>query len=139
MLMNASRTTLTTDSPRGMCQRCSNPNERREHEAEKDRQRDRDEHLATEVERSDYDRCEDRNRNTAHRFQNSSQLMNKVPSCPIAPSSQLHRRHRHILKHRRQSICANRTLPSNRSGGSHTYPSLVPLDWGLISQRPTID
>src|SRR5262249_847452 len=35
------------------------PNQRREHEAQQDRQRDRDEHLPTEIERADDDRRND--------------------------------------------------------------------------------
>jgi hypothetical protein len=42
------------------------PNERREHKAEKNRQCDRDEHLATKVKRADYDRRSDGRRDTPH-------------------------------------------------------------------------
>jgi hypothetical protein len=44
------------------------PDKRCEYEAEQDCQRDRDEYLATEVERSNQDRRKDRNCDTAHRF-----------------------------------------------------------------------
>ena len=43
------------------------PNQRREHEAEQDRQRDRDEHLSTEIERADDDRRNNGGRDTLHR------------------------------------------------------------------------
>jgi hypothetical protein len=43
------------------------PNQRREHEAQQDRQRDRDEHLPTEIERANDDRRNDGARDPLHR------------------------------------------------------------------------
>ena len=70
-------TTLTTANPRGTWIRCSIADQRRQHEAEQNRQCDGHEDITTKIEHRDNDDSEDRSRHRAeqrHKFFSGARL-----------------------------------------------------------------